>query len=129
MQRREQRYRILRETIETNLYFGLLNGFECEQSVETNILLSWHIDDTLRSSCYGIQYIAPQDIISMKQMFFSQRDKTHLLYTKTEDYSKLCLTCDGTLREDVAFELFMVGFYSYMAKKQTLLINSFSCLL
>ena len=116
---------ILKELIECNRSFGFLEEFEKKPSLDTDFSLSWSINATMHSgSCYGIQYITQPNLISTKQMFFSQKDKTHFLYPETEDYSKLCLTYDGTFQEDVALELFAAGFYSYMSKKQTLLVHA-----
>ena len=118
-------YLILDELIESNYSFNLLEGFDRVSPLHTDISLTWKINETACSeACYGIQYISQPNVISTKQMFFSQKDKTHFLYPKAEDYSRLCLTYDGIFREDVALELFMVGFYSYMSQKQTLLVHA-----
>ena len=118
-------YLILDELIESNYFFNLLEGFDSVLPLHTDISLTWKINETVCSgACYGIQYIAQTNTISTKQMFFSQKDETHFLYPEAEDYSKICLTYDGTFREDVALELFMVGFYSYMSQKQTLLMHA-----
>lgn len=121
----EKIYSILNELVTINVPVELIKEFTSELVQNTNLSLSWNITDTLHSgSCYGIQYITQPNLISTKQMFFSQKDKTHFLYPETEDYSKLCLTYDGTFQEDVALELFAAGFYSYMSKKQTLLVHA-----
>lgn len=118
-------YLILDELIESNYSFNLLEGFNWTSSIYADTPLEWKISETVYSgACYGIQYISQPKVISAKQMFFSQKNKTHFLYTEAEDYSKLCLTYDGTFQEEVALELFVAGFYSYMSKKQTLLMHA-----
>ncbi len=118
-------YLILNELIESNYLFNSLEGFEQVSSLHMDIPLKWKINEMVCSgACYGIKYISQSNTISTKQMFFSQKDKSHFLYPEAENYSKICLAHDGTFREDVALELFMVGFYSYMSQKQTLLMHA-----
>ena len=103
----------------------MLQGFEGKEFANQETQMVWSLQDTAADHrCYGVQYVPKKSMEMMKRIFFSQKDKTQYLYTTKDDYSELCLNRDETCSEEVIMELFMVGFYSYMAKKQTLLMHA-----
>lgn len=118
-------YSILRTMIETDEPFTRFHGFEntVPGKEETKITCSVQ-DKAADYCCYGVQYVPKKDAEMMKQIFFSQKDKTQYLYTTKEDYSELFLNWDRTGGEESAMELLAAGFYSYMALKDTLLVHA-----
>ncbi len=75
-------------------------------------------------SCYGLHYMMPETLRNIRQLFFSRKSPSALLYAEDDDYSDLTLYCGGDLGEEAFMELFMAGFYSRMALHQTMLVHA-----
>lgn len=75
-------------------------------------------------SFYGVQFFPSSVFSQIKHLFFSRTYKSNLLYTMADDYSELHICMEHSY--DLAFmELFLAGFYSYMAlHDQTLLLHA-----
>ena len=118
-------YSILNITIKTEDSLSVFQGFEITRhdKKESEIICKFK-NTSADNQCYGIQYVPKKDMEAIKSIFFSQKDKTHYLYSSKDDYSKLCLKHDGNCGEDVLLELFLVGFYSYVASKDTLFMHA-----
>ena len=119
------RYSILATIIESEFSKECLQAFECKESkgVLPHIILQKQ-DDSKENQCYGIQYISQKQIQTMKSLFFSQRDKSQYLYSTEGDYSKLCININEECDETTFLELLVVGFYSYISLKETLLMHA-----
>lgn len=118
-------YSILGTTIHTNESIAMLHDFEATNTTGLEPQIKWEIQDTAdENRCYGIQYVPPKSMETMKRIFFSQKDKTQYLYSTKEDYSTFCLNRDIDCSSEVLMELFLIGFYSYMTKKETLLMHA-----
>ncbi len=118
-------YSILHTTVETEESIAGFYGFEDTRSGNRETKITCFVQNKAEDNCcYGIQYVPKQDMKKMKQIFFSQKDKTQYLYTTKEDYSELFLNWDRTGGEESVMELLAAGFYSYMSLKETLLIHA-----
>ena len=73
--------------------------------------------------CYGIQYLTNGNR-HIKNVFFSRKDRSQILYTFENDYSVFNLQLNNECTREVLSELLMVGFYSYMALQGTLLMHA-----
>lgn len=119
------RYSILSTRIETEEpidYWQRFEEKECEKNVP-DIVLEIQ-DDCKDNQCYGIQYISPKQKESIKALFFCQKDKEQYLYSSEDNFSKLHMNVNETCSEEIFLELFIVGFYSYMSLKNTLLMHA-----
>lgn len=76
-----------------------------------------------KGNCYGIQYLAGEGR-SIKNVFFSQKDKRQMMYTFEEDYSRFFFQIDEDCVSEVFSELLMAGFYSYISLHDTLLMHA-----
>lgn len=118
-------YSILSTIIETEEPVDVLQAFEEEECKNASSQIALKIqDDSQENQCYGVQYITRKQTQLMKNIFFSQKDRTHYLYSSEEDYSKLHLNTNGICSDEVLLELLIVGFYSYMSLQDTLLIHA-----
>lgn len=121
----KHRYSILSTIIETDRPIDCLQVFECKESKDDSPRIVLEIqDDSKENQCYGIQYTSQKQTQLMKSLFFSQKDKTQYLYSSEKNYSKLCMNINEKCDETTFLELLMVGFYSYMSQKQTLLVHA-----
>ena len=73
--------------------------------------------------CYGIGYLAEQNK-KLKTVFFSQKDRSQLLYAYEDDYSDLKLQIDDACTKEILSELLMAGFYSYVSVEDSLLLHA-----
>lgn len=89
---------------------------------ETDISFTFINEDEIEY-CYGIQYLTKGNK-HIQNVFFSQMDRSQILYTFAEDYSKFSLQINKECSKEVLSELFMVGFYSYMSLQNTLLLHA-----
>lgn len=122
---RKIRYSILSTIIETEDPVNVLQAFEEEECQNASSQIALKIqDDSQDNQCYGVQYITRKQTQLMKNIFFSQKDRTHYLYSSEEDYSKLCLNTNGICSDEVFLELLIVGFYSYISSRDTLLMHA-----
>jgi hypothetical protein len=60
----------------------------------------------------------------IKNVFFSQKDRGQMLYSKTDDYSRLHLQLDSNCTNAVLSELLVVGFYSHISLQKALLLHA-----
>ena len=118
-------YSILSTIIETDRPIDCLQAFECKECKDDSphIVLETQ-DDSKENQCYGVQYIPQKQTQLMKSLFFSQKDKTQYLYSSEKDYSKLCMNINEKCDKITFLELLMVGFYSYMSLKDTILTHA-----
>ena len=119
-------YQILNQTIQAVVAYDLILPDSFQQflssDVESNLLFTCETDDN-KDKCYGIQYLAGEGR-RIKNVFFSQKDKRQMLYTFEDDYSRFFFQIDENCTSEVFSELLMVGFYSYMALHDTLLMHA-----
>lgn len=81
------------------------------------------VNEDEKECCYGIQYLA-NGIKPIQNVFFSQKDKSQILYTFEENYSRFNMQINEECTEEVLSELLMVGFYSYISLQSTLLLHA-----
>lgn len=79
--------------------------------------------DSEQKNCYGIGYLLEKSK-KIKNVFFSQKDRAQMMYTCEDDYSEHNLMIDDTCTKEVLSELLMVGFYSHVSLKSTLLMHA-----
>ena len=121
----KHRYSILSTIIETEKSVDCLQAFETKEGNDNSPHMVLELqDDSKENRCYGIQYMDPKQAQLIKSLFFCQKDKTQYLYASEEDYSKLHINVNETCSEEIFLELFIVGFYSYMSMKNTLLMHA-----
>ena len=119
------RYSILSTIIETEEPIDYLQRFEekeCKKAVP-DIVIDIQ-GDCKDNQCYGIQYISPKQKESIKSLFFSQKDREQYLYSSEDDFSKLHMNVNENCSEEIFLELLVVGFYSYMSRKNTILMHA-----
>lgn len=93
----------------------ILLDCECEKQFST---INYKTD---LPSNYGIQYLSADGAL---QVFFSQKDPRHFLYTEKEDYSELHFGLQKNYSGECFMELLMAGFYSYISLKEALLMHA-----
>lgn len=93
----------------------ILLDCECEKQFST---INYKTD---LPSSYGIQYLSAD---GAPQVFFSQKDPRHFLYTEKEDYSELHFGFQKNYSGECFMELLMAGFYSYVSLKEALLMHA-----
>ena len=121
----KHRYSILSTIIETEKAVDCLQSFEGKEEYDNSPAIVLELqDDSKENRCYGIQYMSQKQAQLIKSLFFCQKDKTQYLYASEEDYSKLHINVNETCSEEIFLELFIVGFYSYMSLKNTLLMHA-----
>ena len=121
----KHRYSILSTIIETEKAVDCLQSFEGKEEYDNSPAIVLELQDGSKENrCYGIQYMSTKQAQLIKYLFFCQKDKTQYLYASEEDYSKLHINVNETCSEEIFLELFIVGFYSYMSMKNTLLMHA-----
>lgn len=116
-------YKILNQTLCFSDGFtipNVLRKYEDRGSTTYDILLSCQCNEIF-STVYGIHYLPTN---SVNHIFFSQKDPCQFLCISKEDYSKLYFGLQKDCPEESFMELFMTGFYSFVSKKQTLLMHA-----
>ena len=89
---------------------------------EAEVLFTF-VNENEKECCYGIQYLA-NGIKPIQNVFFSQKDKSQILYTFEENYSRFIMQINEECIEEVLSELLMIGFYSYISLQDTLLMHA-----
>lgn len=79
--------------------------------------------DFEQKNCYGIGYLSEKNE-NIKNVFFSQKGRTQMMYTCDDNYSKYKLMIDHTCTKEILSELLMVGFYSHMSLQSALLMHA-----
>lgn len=77
----------------------------------------------LFSTTYGLQYLPPNFLRSTQQLFFSQTSRKAAMVSENADWTKFTIYADENQIEAIQ-ELILVGFYSYMSLRQTLLMHA-----
>lgn len=95
--------------------------FSCSAK-ESEITMSFD-SDTEEKSCYGMGYLSEGNK-SIKNVFFSQKNRGQMLYRYDDDDSVFQLQIDETCTKDILSELLMIGFYSYVSSQSTLLLHA-----
>lgn len=123
----EKTYRILNKTLRISLENTAIipdefKRFSCASEEKSDIVV---ISDCAAEEhcCYGICYLSDNDQ-KIKNVFFSQKDRGQILYSKADDYSRLHLQLDSNCTNAVLSELLMVGFYSHMSLQKALLLHA-----
>ena len=121
----KHRYSILSTIIETDRPIDCLQEFECKDwKDDLPLIILETQDNSKENQSYGIQYISQKQTQLMKSLFFCQKDKTQYLYSSENNYSKLCMNINEKCDERTFLELLIVGFYSYMSLKDTILMHA-----
>lgn len=125
-------YKILNQTCRINYDLNdekLLMKYKIEPQLTADVSLDCQYTDSFsaflnsvqKSSVYGVRYFLTD---TAKHNFVSQKDSRHLLYIEKDDYSHLNFRLHKNCSDETFLELFMIGFYSYMARKETLLMHA-----
>ena len=123
----EKTYRILNKTLQISLENTAIipdefKRFSCASEGKPDV---GFISDCAAEEycCYGIRYLSDSDQ-KIKNVFFSQKDRCQMLYSKADDYSRLHLQLDSNCTKEILSELLMVGFYSHMSLRKALLLHA-----
>ena len=77
----------------------------------------------LLPTTYGIQYLPPNFPGPKQRLFFSQAGRKAAMVAENPDWTKFTIYADENQTEAIQ-ELILVGFYSYMSLRQTLLMHA-----
>lgn len=123
----EKTYRILNKILRISLENTAIipdefKRFSCATEEKPDVVV---ISDCASEEycCYGIRYLSDGDK-KIKNVFFSQKDRGQMLYSKTDDYSRLHLQLDSNCTNAVLSELLVVGFYSHISLQKALLLHA-----
>lgn len=119
-------YQFLNQRVELFIFNDsiILNPFQkfLSSDSESDCVFTCETEEN-RTGCYGIQYLSGAGR-RIKNIFFSQKDKSQMIYTFEDDYSHFIFQIDDDCILEIFLELLMVGFYSYMSLKNTLLMHA-----
>ena len=123
----EKTYRILNKIMkisveDPSVIPTCFDKFSCSAEEKADIVFLNDSEDETHS-CYGLRYLSGNGE-KINNVFFSKKDRKQLLYSYADDYSELRLQLDSYCEKEVLSELLMVGFYSYMSLKETLLLHA-----
>ena len=126
MKLKNNTYQILENSIKIDLISPTIISDAFEKfaySIENEEVSVTFGCDSEQKSCYGIGYLSEQNK-KIKNVFFSQKDRSQLMYTYDKDYIEHKLIIDDACTKEVLSELLMVGFYSYVSLQSTLLMHA-----
>ena len=123
----ERTYRILNKILRLSVEdpYIIPEGFDkflCTETERADIVIADDGRDDGRY-CYGIGYLSDRGR-KISNVFFSRKDSRQMLYSHGEDYARMHLHLEPQCTQEILAELLMVGFYSYVSLRETLLLHA-----